>query len=115
LIRKKGEGKMKTGRTEGRTEGKMKNKVGTVGTRGRTFNGTVVKKFQNRIVVELERTVRVHKYERFAKKKTKLHARFPEGASVEVGDYVKVRECRPLSKIIHFMLIEVIRKAEIKK
>ena len=82
----------------------------SVVTRGRTFEGYVIKKFDKRIVVEFERTVRVSKYERFMKKKTKLHARIPEGTNVEVGDYVKVRECRPLSKIVHFMLIEVIRK-----
>lgn len=81
-------------------------------TRGRIFYGSVAKKFPNRIVVELQRTVRVPKYERFSKKKTRLHARIPEGKNVEAGDYVKVRECRPLSKIVHFMLVEVIRKAE---
>lgn len=92
-------------------EAKMKEKIaGAVSTRGRTFQGTVIKKFQNRAVVEFERTVRVKKYERFAKKKTKLHARIPEGMSLEAGDYVKIRECRPLSKIIHFMVEEVIRR-----
>lgn len=86
-----------------------------VQTRGRTFQGTVIKKFPGRIVVEFERTVRVPKYERFARKKTKLHARIPAGMEVEAGDYVKVRECRPLSKIIHFALIEVLKQAEKKK
>jgi len=87
--------------------------VGTkVGTRGRTFKGTVTKRFEKRVVVEFERTIRVPKYERFAKRKTKLHARTPEGMEVEVGDIVKVRECRPLSKIIHFIVIDVVRRKE---
>ena len=43
-----------------------------VGTRGRTFEGTVTKKFDKRVVIEFERTVRVPKYERFMKKKTKI-------------------------------------------
>jgi len=84
-----------------------------VGTRGRIFQGTVIKKFPKRIVVEFERTVRVPKYERFAKKKTKLHARISEGSNVSVGDYVKIMECRPLSKITHFVLVEVLKKTEV--
>ena len=86
-----------------------------VGTRGRTFQGTVIKKFDRRAVVEFERTVKVHKYERFMRKKTRLHSRIPDGMHVNVGDYVKVQECRPLSKITHSVVIEVLRKAEEKK
>ncbi len=83
------------------------------GSRGRTFEGTIVKKFPTRIVVEFERTVYVQKYERFYRKKTKLHARINKDADVNIGDYVKVRECHPLSKIIHFVLVEKIRSANI--
>lgn len=86
-------------------------KAGIVGTRGRFFYGNVTKKFENRAVVEFERTVKVHKYERFMRKKTRLHSRIPSGLSVNVGDYVKVQECRPLSKLIHSVVLEVIRKS----
>lgn len=97
---------MKGKETNVKVEGKKKI---AVATRGRTFQGFVVKKFPHRIVVELERTVRIKKYERFAKKKTRIHARIPEGFEVHEGDYVKVRECRPLSKIVNFMLVETIK------
>jgi small subunit ribosomal protein S17 len=89
-------------------EGKKKK---IVGTRGREFQGYVVKKFPRRLVIEFERTVYVAKYERFLKDKTRLHARLPEGIDANVGDYVKVKECRPLSKIIHFIVIEIVRKS----
>ncbi len=82
-----------------------------VGTHGRTFEGFVVKKFPTRVVVEFERTVYVKKYQRFYKKKTRLHARLPAGLQVDLGDYIRVRECRPLSKIIHFVVIEKVRAA----
>lgn len=91
-----------------------------VGTRGRTFQGHVTKKFPKRAVIEFERTVYVPKYERYYKKKTRLHARIPEEMEVSVGDYVKIRECRPLSKIIHFIVVEKVNpenksvKAEVK-
>jgi len=84
---------------------------GNLSARGRIFEGTVISKFPKRIAIEFERTVFIKKYERYAKKKTKLHARVSSCMeNVEVGDYVRIRECRPLSKIIHFALIEIIRK-----
>lgn len=82
-----------------------------VGTRGRIFEGFITKKFSNRVVVEFERTVYFHKYQRFYKKKTRLHARLPSEVNVNVGDYIRVQECRPLSKIIHFIVIEKVRSA----
>ena len=36
-----------------------------VGTRGRTFKGTVIKKFPKRVVIEFERMVYIRKYERY--------------------------------------------------
>lgn len=102
----------------------LKSLVGTslmpVTTRGRTFEGFVTKKFSKRIVLEFERTVYVPKYERFYKKKTRLHARLPDALAneVNVGDYVQVKECRPLSKIIHFIVlgkVETSKKQENKK
>ena len=87
---------------------------GNLKARGRTFEGYVLKKFPRRISIEFERTIYVKKYERYAKKKTKLHARTPKCMEneVSIGDYVLVKECRPLSKIIHFVLIKIIRKSE---
>ncbi len=95
------------------TEKKMDKLVVTpVPTRGRTFQGEITKKFDRRVVVEFDRTVKIKKYERFMRKKTKLHARIPEGMILSVGDYVEVRECRPLSKIINFVVIKMIRNAQ---
>ena len=84
---------------------------GSLKLRGRTFSGTVVKKFPKRICIELERTVYVKKYERYAKKRTKLHARLPEclASEIHVGDFVEIKECRKLSKIINFVVVRKIR------
>ena len=86
-----------------------------VGTRGRVFEGVVVKKFPKRIVISQERTVRVKKYERFRKTNSKIHARLPESLDVNLGDRVRVQECRPLSKIIHHIVIEKVDATEEKK
>ena len=96
-------------------ESRSKRQKTLVGTRGRTFEGTVTKKFPHRVVVELERTIYDQKYERFYKKKTKLHARIPEGMEIEVGDIVKVRQTRPLSKIVNFLVIEKVKSAGVEE
>ncbi len=81
---------------------------GNLKVRGRKFKGYVTKKFPKRIVVEFERVVPVKKYERYKKEKTKLHARLPDckKEKVKVGDYVQIGECRPLSKLIHFVYLK---------
>ena len=79
-------------------------------TKGRTFQGTVTKVFPTRVVLVLERIVKDQKYERYYKKKIKLHARIPKDLDIAVGDLIKVRETRPLSKIIHFAVTEIVTK-----
>jgi ribosomal protein S17 len=89
-----------------------------VGTRGRVFEGVVTKKFPKRVVIEFERMIYVRKYERYARLKTKIHARLPEimEKEINIGDLIRVHECRPLSKIIHFVVIQKIKDAtEVKK
>ncbi len=78
--------------------------------RGRSFEGIVTKKHDKRITIEFERMIYIRKYERYAKKKGKIHARLPDCMinEINIGDFVRVRECRPLSKIIHFAVIEKI-------
>ena len=85
-----------------------------INPRGRIFEGNVIKKFPKRVVIQFERTVYVKKYERYAKSRTKIHARLPENMEdkINVGDLIKVQECRPLSKIIHFVVVDVIKKSE---
>lgn len=94
---------------------KEKKIVNTVPTRGRIFEGVVIKKFATRVVIGLERTSYVHKYERFFKKRSKIHARLPLGMDVQLGDLIRVQECRPLSKIIHAVVISKVRSSEEKK
>lgn len=81
---------------------------GHLKSRGRIFEGRVIKKFPKRIVIEFERSIYVPKYERYKKSKTKIHARLPEcmKEKINLNDTARVQECRPLSKIIHFVLID---------
>ena len=90
---------------------------GTISLRGRSFYGTVIRKFPKRIVIEFERTIFIKKYERYAKRKTKLHARLPDCIfpDINLGDYVEIKECRPISKLIHFVAVRKAQKEKINK
>jgi small subunit ribosomal protein S17 len=89
---------------------------GNLKVRGKTFKGIVISKHEKRIAIEFERMVYVRKYERYSKTKTKIHARLPKCMEKEIhkGDFVKIRECRPLSKIIHFVFVEKLKGSEEK-
>ena len=84
---------------------------GTLSVRGRYFKGTVKKIVGRRLVIEWERMIYYPKFERFSRLKSTLHAHIPKCLlpEVKVGDYVEIGECRPLSKIIHFVLIRKIK------
>jgi len=87
---------------------------GHISLRGRIFRGKVIKKFPRRVAIEFEKTLFIKKYERYAKKKTKLHARLPHCLenSIDIGDYIEIKECRPISKIIHFIVTQKISTTE---
>jgi len=109
------ENKKKTKKTEVRTENLVGTKTEkTIVTRGRIFQGKIIKKFPKRVVIEFERMIYIRKYERYMKKRTRIHARTPFELEdkIKIGDLIKVQECRPLSKIIHFLVIEKLKDAE---
>jgi small subunit ribosomal protein S17 len=88
-----------------------------VAVRGRIFKGVVTRKFPKRIAIEFDRTVKIPKFERFMKKKTRIHARLPDemASQIHIGDLIRVQECRPLSKMIHFVVIEKLRSGDVKE
>ncbi len=78
-----------------------------ISLRGRNYKGTVVSKDTHRTaVVEWHRIVRVRKYERFEKKRTRVKVHNPSCINAELGDKVTIAECRPLSKTKKFVIIE---------
>ncbi len=81
---------------------------GKLKTRGRVFGGKVIRKFHRRVTIEFERMVYMRKYERYLKNNTKIHARLPDCMEYKtnIGDTIQIRECRPLSKMIHFVVIK---------
>jgi small subunit ribosomal protein S17 len=84
---------------------------GRLSVRGKLFNGNIVSaKAQNMVVVAREYPRAVTKYKRYERSKSQLHAYLPSCIEVKEGAEVKIAECRPLSKTVSFVVIEVINK-----
>ncbi|TVP82428.1 30S ribosomal protein S17 [Thioalkalivibrio sp.] len=60
--------------------------------------------------VLVERKVRHPLYGKFIRRSTRLYVH-DEGNESRVGDTVRVQECRPLSKLKRFALVEVVSRA----
>ena len=75
-------------------------------TKGKIFRGVVVSdKMQDTVVVAVARYVKHPKYQKFQKLVKRYHAHNP-GNTVKEGETVEIRECRPISKRKHFMVVE---------
>jgi len=72
---------------------------GTLPIRGFSWDVQIVsKKMEGTVVVMRERRHYIEKYQRFEKRSSRYFAHMPPCIDAEVGDMVKVMECRPISK-----------------
>ncbi len=80
---------------------------GTLPVRGQILEGEVVSdKAPKTVVVQRNYLKKIPKYERYEKRRSKIHAHNPPCINAKVGDVVKIAECRPLSKTKSFVVIE---------
>lgn len=82
---------------------------GELSVRGQVTEGTVVSTDMERtVVVEREYEVKVPKYDRYMKRRSRIPAHVPEVLEpLSVGDEVKIAETRPLSKTKSHVVVEV--------
>lgn len=81
---------------------------GNIGVRGKLFEGKVVSaKAKNTIVLQKESPIYFSKFKRYARGKSTIHAYKPSCIDVEEGDLVLTAECRPISKSVSFVVVEV--------
>ncbi len=71
------------------------------------FHGNLSVRGERTITVERSFYKFIRKYERYEKRRSRINVHKPDCIDVEVGDSVKIAECRPLSKTKHFVLVEV--------
>ena len=81
---------------------------GTLSIRGKIFEGTVINaKANGTVVIQKESPIYFKKFKRFGRSKNKIHAHVPSNINVEEGNYVIAAECRPISKSVSFVVVEV--------
>lgn len=80
---------------------------GTLNVKGRTIKGFIVSRdLHKSATLETEKIYKVRKYERYLKKRMKIRVHNPPCINAQIGDEVKVMECKPLSKTKNFVIIE---------
>jgi len=73
--------------------------------------GTVVSKSGSKtIVVETERRFRHPVYGKEMRRRTRFHAH-DENNECAPGDMVRIEECRPMSRLKRWRMVEVLRKS----
>lgn len=80
-------------------------------TAKRTVNGRVVSnRMDKTVTIVVERLIRHPLYGKYIRRSTKLHAH-DEDNRCQLGDWVAVEECRPMSKIKSWRLVKIIERA----
>ncbi|MCD6225543.1 30S ribosomal protein S17 [bacterium] len=88
----------------------MKKKV-TKGPGPKEFVGKVISdKMEKTVVVEVIRAKPHPLYRKVVRRRKKFYAHDEKGA--KMGDWVRIRETRPLSKLKRFVVVEIVRKEE---
>ena len=81
---------------------------GTLSIRGKLFEGIVVNaKAKNTVTIEKKSYISFSKFRRYGRSKNRIHAHVPSNLDIEEGDHVIAAECRPISKSVSFVIIEV--------
>lgn len=81
---------------------------GGMSIRGKLFDGKVTSnKAKQTITLQKEAPVYFNKFKRYARSKNTIHAHLPECMDVAIGDYVLTAECRPISKSVSYVVVEV--------
>ena len=81
---------------------------GSLSIRGKLFEGIVIDaKAKGTVVIQKELPIYFKKFKRYGRSKNKIHAHVPSNIDVQQGDYVIAAECRPISKSVSFVVVEV--------
>jgi small subunit ribosomal protein S17 len=90
------------------TKEKETGKNDGISLRGRTFEGIVISdKMHKTVTVEWSRRRKIPKFERYETRKTRVKAHNPKEIDAKKGDFVVIKESRPLSKTKNFVVIEI--------
>ena len=79
---------------------------GKLSVRGKILDGKVVSSKASRtVIIERSHARMIPKYQGYERRKSKLTAHNPPCLNAKEGDFVRVAECRPLSKTKTFVVV----------
>ncbi len=80
---------------------------GTLSIRGRVLEGTVISAEMNKTaVVRRDYLNYMPKFKRYERRHSHIPAHNPPCIDAREGDWVKIAECRPISKTVSFAVVE---------
>ncbi len=86
---------------------------GSLSVRGQTLEGIVASTDMDKtVIVEREYDVRVPKYDRYMKRRSRVPAHASPCMDLEEGDTVRIAETRPLSKTKSHVVVERLAAAD---
>ena len=81
---------------------------GGLSIRGKLFDGKVTgNKARQTITLQKDSPIYFSKFKRYARGTSTIHAHVPGCIDVEAGDHVLTAECRPISKSVSYVVVEV--------
>jgi len=81
---------------------------GNLSIRGKLFDGKVTgSKAKQTITLQKDAPIYFSKFKRYARGTSTIHAHVPECIDVETGNHVLTAECRPISKSVSYVVVEV--------
>ena len=81
---------------------------GSLSIRGKLFEGIVVNaKAKHTVTIEKKSFINFSKFRRYGRSKNRIHAHVPSNLDIKEGDRVLAAECRPISKSVSFVIVEV--------
>ena len=85
---------------------------GPLTVRGKTYEGSIQSTSMIRtVVIRRDYLYRIKKYNRYERRHGKISAHVPECMpTIKVGQKVRAVECRPLSKSVSFVVVEILEE-----
>ena len=81
---------------------------GSLSVRGKLFEGVVIQaKGKRTVTLQKESPIYFTKFRRYGRSKNRIHAHVPSNLEVKEGDHVIAAECRPISKSVSYVVVEV--------
>ena len=79
--------------------------------RGQSLVGIVVSnKAKKTVTVMRDVVIKLPKYKRYMKKRSKIHAHVPGDILIEIGDLVEISQCRKISKTKAWIVTKILKR-----